>query len=84
MVDTRQNLTEQVAQEVRRHFGKAVYDTSIPRNVRLSEAPSFGKPILLYDAASKGAKNYLSAAQEFLTRHASASKPPPPETERHP
>jgi chromosome partitioning protein len=70
MVDTRQNLTEQVANEVRGHFTGRVYDTQIPRNVRLSEAPSFGKPILLYDVASKGAKTYLEAAREFLRRHA--------------
>jgi chromosome partitioning protein len=70
MVDTRQNLTEQVASEVRTHFGDRVYETSIPRNVRLSEAPSFGKPILLYDVASKGAKTYMEAAREFLARHA--------------
>jgi chromosome partitioning protein len=69
MVDSRQNLTEQVANEVRNHFAGKVYDTSIPRNVRLSEAPSFGKPILLYDVASKGAKTYLEAAREFVTRH---------------
>jgi chromosome partitioning protein len=69
MVDTRQNLTEQVANEVRNHFTGRVYETAIPRNVRLSEAPSFGKPILLYDVASKGAKTYLEAAREFLKRH---------------
>ena len=50
-------------------FEGKVYDTTIPRNVRLSEAPSFGKPILLYDVASKGAKTYLDAAREFLQRH---------------
>ena len=69
MVDNRQNLTEQVANEVRNHFAGRVYDVAIPRNVRLSEAPSFGKPILLYDVASKGAKTYLEAAREFLKRH---------------
>lgn len=69
MVDTRQNLTEQVTEEVKRHFGPVVYEASIPRNVRLSEAPSFGKPILLYDVASKGAKSYLQAAKEFLVRY---------------
>jgi chromosome partitioning protein len=74
MVDTRQNLTEQVAAEVRSHFGDRVYETTIPRNVRLSEAPSFGKPILLYDVASKGAKMYLEAAKEFLGRHARDEK----------
>lgn len=76
MVDTRQNLTEQVSQEVRRHFGDAVYETAIPRNVRLSEAPSFGKPILLYDVASKGARSYLSAAREFLQRHGGPAEVP--------
>ncbi|HVU52956.1 MAG TPA: ParA family protein, partial [Polyangia bacterium] len=68
MVDTRQNLTEQVANEVRTHFSGRVYDTTIPRNVRLSEAPSFGKPIILYDIVSKGAKSYLELAREFLAR----------------
>ena len=70
MVDSRQNLTEQVANEVRTHFEGKVFATTIPRNVRLSEAPSFGKPILLYDIASKGAKSYLELAREFLTRQA--------------
>jgi chromosome partitioning protein len=68
MVDPRQNLTEQVAGEVRGHFGDKVFGTTIPRNVRLSEAPSFGKPILLYDIASKGAKSYLDLARELLDR----------------
>ena len=69
MVDSRQNLTEQVAGEVRNHFGPKVFETTIPRNVRLSEAPSFGKPILLYDIASKGAKSYLDLARELLARN---------------
>jgi chromosome partitioning protein len=68
MVDPRMNLTEQVASEVRGHFAGKVYDTTVPRNVRLSEAPSFGKPILLYDIGSKGAKSYLELAREFLAR----------------
>ena len=68
MVDTRQNLTEQVATEVRGHFGNKVYTTTIPRNVRLSEAPSFGKPALLYDVSSRGARSYLDLAREFLAR----------------
>jgi chromosome partitioning protein len=68
MVDSRQNLTEQVASEVRTHFNGKVYATTVPRNVRLSEAPSFGKPIILYDIASKGAKSYLELAREFLAR----------------
>ncbi len=70
MVDTRTNLNEQVSNEVRTHFGDRVYKTAIPRNVRLPEAPSFGKPILLYEVASKGAKSYLEAAREFLVHHA--------------
>jgi chromosome partitioning protein len=74
MVDPRQNLTEQVANEVRAHFEGKVFTTTIPRNVRLSEAPSFGKPILLYDIASKGAKSYLDLARELLARHAEGDK----------
>ncbi|HXI56708.1 MAG TPA: AAA family ATPase [Polyangia bacterium] len=73
MVDTRQNLTEQVASEVRTHFEGKVYATTVPRNVRLSEAPSFGKPIILYDISSKGAKSYLDLAREFLSRHAAGA-----------
>jgi len=68
MVDDRNNLSRQVSDEVRRHFGDAVMDTVIPRNVRLSEAPSHGKPILLYDAQSKGARSYLSLAAELIAR----------------
>jgi chromosome partitioning protein len=68
MVDPRQNLTQQVTNEVRAHFEGRVYATTVPRNVRLSEAPSFGKPILLYDVASKGARSYLDLAREFLAR----------------
>jgi chromosome partitioning protein len=68
MVDSRQNLTEQVASEVRTHFAGKVFTTTVPRNVRLSEAPSFGKPALLYDVNSKGARSYLELAREFLTR----------------
>jgi chromosome partitioning protein len=68
MVDPRQNLTEQVTTEVRAHFEGKVYSTTVPRNVRLSEAPSFGKPIILYDISSKGAKSYLDLAREFLVR----------------
>jgi chromosome partitioning protein len=70
MVDTRQNLSEEVASQVRVHFGERVYRTAIPRNVRLSEAPSFGKPILLHDVGSKGARAYLEAAREFIEHHA--------------
>jgi chromosome partitioning protein len=72
MVDPRQNLTQQVTNEVRAHFDGKVYETTVPRNVRLSEAPSFGKPILLYDVASKGARSYLDLAREFLARQQDA------------
>jgi chromosome partitioning protein len=68
MVDPRMNLTQQVADEVRTHFPDKVYATSIPRNVRLSEAPSHGKPILLYDQRSTGSQSYLALAQEVLHR----------------
>ena len=66
MVDRRNNLSRQVEAEVRQHFGERVFDHEIPRNVRLSEAPSHGKPILLYDATSKGALAYLRLAEEVL------------------
>jgi chromosome partitioning protein len=66
MFDPRNNLAHQVAEEVKRHFH--VFDSIIPRNVRLSEAPSHGKPALLYDAQSKGAQGYLSLAREILAR----------------
>ena len=70
MVDQRTNLAREVVDEVRRHFPKKTYQTVIPRNVRLSEAPSHGKPILLYDIASTGAQAYLRLASEFLERAA--------------
>jgi chromosome partitioning protein len=70
MSDTRNNLSQQVAQEVRTHFGNIVFKTVIPRNVRLSEAPSHGKPILLYDIRSKGAQRYLELAGEFIGKGA--------------
>jgi chromosome partitioning protein len=68
MYDERMNLARQVAEEVRRHFGDKVYDTIIPRNVRLGEAPSFGKPIILYDIRSRGSEAYVSLAKEFIQR----------------
>ncbi len=70
MFDARNNLAHQVADEVKRHFH--VFESVIPRNVRLSEAPSHGKPVLLYDAQSKGAQGYLSLAREILASDASA------------
>lgn len=68
MYDGRTNLSQQVVQEVVRHFGEKVYETLIPRNVRLSEAPSFGKPIILYNPLCTGAVAYRQLAREFLTR----------------
>jgi chromosome partitioning protein len=68
MYDDRVNLARQVAQEVRDHFGEKVYRTVIPRNVRLGEAPSFGKPIILYDIRSRGSEAYVSLAKEFIQR----------------
>jgi chromosome partitioning protein len=69
MYDGRTNLSEQVADEVNRHFGELVFETMIPRNVRLSEAPSYGEPIIRYDNSSRGAKTYRSFAREFLNRN---------------
>jgi len=74
MYDDRVNLSRQVADEVRRHFGEKVYRTVIPRNVRLGEAPSFGKPIILYDIRSRGSEAYLSLAREFLQRAESMAR----------
>lgn len=68
MFDSRTNLCAQVVQEVRAHFPEEVFETSIPRNVRLSEAPSYGLPIHLYDAKCIGAKAYAELAREFLKR----------------
>jgi chromosome partitioning protein len=69
MFDTRNSLSAQVAQEVRRHFGEKVFDTVIPRNVTLAEAPSHGKPIIFYDVRSSGAQSYLSLAKEILNEN---------------
>lgn len=66
MYDSRLNLSRQVADEVRKYFEDKVFKTIIDRNVRISEAPSYGKPIILYDAVSKGAENYMKLAEEFL------------------
>lgn len=66
MFDRRNNISHQVAEEVRRHFEDLVFNTVIPRNVRLSESPSFGKPIILYDAGSRGAESYLELAKEVM------------------
>ena len=72
MFDRRLRLSNQVAQEAIDYFGDLVYETMIPRNVRLSEAPSFGKPIILYDVECQGAQSYLSLAQEVIAANALA------------
>lgn len=66
MYDSRLNLSNQVYEEVKRHFQSMVFETVIQRNIRLSEAPSYGKPALLYDASSKGAVNHLNLAKEII------------------
>jgi len=68
MYDARLNLSRQVAADAREYFGDTVFDTVIPRNVRLAEAPGFGKPIILYDIGSVGAKAYMQVAKELIAR----------------
>jgi len=68
MYDGRLNLSRQVSEEVRKYFDHKVYQTVINRNVRLSEAPSFGKPIILYDILSTGAENYMALTKEVLAQ----------------
>lgn len=74
MFDTRLRLSHQVAEEVRKYFGDKVYKTVIHRNVRISEAPSYGKPIILYDAISSGAQNYMALASEVLEKNSNIMK----------
>lgn len=69
MYDSRLRLSNQVVEEVRTHFSKMVFNTIIQRNVRLSEAPSYGETIIMYDASSNGAENYLNLAREFLEKN---------------
>ncbi|MBI4824366.1 MAG: AAA family ATPase [Nitrospirae bacterium] len=69
MYDGRNLLSSQVEEELRKHFGKKVYNTVIPRNVTLAEAPSHGKPVLLYDARSRGAQSYITLAKEILNEN---------------
>jgi chromosome partitioning protein len=74
MVDERTNLTQQVMGEIREHFKDKVFATTIPRSIRLGEAPSFGKPILLYDIRSKGAEAYLDLAKEVMAHETKGSR----------
>lgn len=77
MFDKRNNLSHQVAEDARGHFGNRIFDTVIPRNVRLSESPSHGKSIHHYDKASRGARAYRQLAQELVRRHHSPEKGKP-------
>jgi chromosome partitioning protein len=74
MYDSRLNLSRQVVADAREHFGDRVFTTVIPRNIRLAEAPSFGKPIIVYDVASVGAQAYLAVARELLDRDKAAAR----------
>jgi chromosome partitioning protein len=75
MFDARTSLHKQVASEVKEHFADKVFETVIPRNVKISESPSFGKPIILYDIESKGSQAYLSLAKEIICRERTVIKP---------
>src|SRR6267142_1119348 len=77
MYDARLNLCKQVAEEAKEYFGGRMFAVTIPRNVRLAEAPSFGKPIVLYDVQSIGAKSYLAVAQELIRRVEQVAPPSP-------
>jgi chromosome partitioning protein len=74
MYDGRLNLSRQVAADAREYFGNSVFETVVPRNVRLAEAPSFGKPIVLYDVASVGAQAYMAVAHELISRADSVAR----------
>ncbi len=80
MYDSRLNLSRQVAADAREHFADKVFDTIIPRNIRLAEAPSFGKPIVLYDVTSVGAQAYMAVARELLVRTMATTATRPEET----
>ena len=75
MFDERTNLAQQVAAELRKFFGEKLCSTTIPRNIRLAEAPSHGKPALVYDARSRGAESYIRLAKEMLDRLAAVAAP---------
>ena len=74
MFDGRLNLTMQVVEEIKKYFPKKVYNTTIPRNVRLSEAPSYGEPIMYYDRLSRGAAAYEALCKEFMKNNRGGAK----------
>jgi len=76
MFDDRTNLAQQVAEELKKHFGDKLLKTTIPRNVRLAEAPSYGKPALVYDVRSRGAESYIRLAKEILDRQLGSAATP--------
>jgi chromosome partitioning protein len=80
MYDDRTNLAQQVTQELKRHFGDKLLETIIPRNIRLAEAPSYGKPALLYDVRSRGAESYIKLAKEIMHRKINPAMVPAPES----
>ncbi len=84
MVDRRMTLSQQVEADVRQHFGELVFGTTIPRNVRIAEAPSHGLPVLIYDNACAGAQAYILLASEFIRRRRNAAEPPPPQVSHEP
>jgi chromosome partitioning protein len=85
MYDDRTNLAQQVTQELKRHFGDKLLDTIIPRNIRLAEAPSYGKPALLYDVRSRGAESYIRLAKEIMQRRMQpATAEPQPHSQTEP
>ena len=75
MYDARLNLSRQVATDAREYFGAKVFQSVVPRNIRLAEAPSFGKPIILYDIASVGAQAYMGVAKELIEMHSPSEQP---------
>lgn len=83
MFDERTNLAQQVAQELRNYFGDRLFNTTIPRNIRLAEAPSYGKPALSYDPRSRGAEAYIKLAKEIMDRNASMKSDVAPTFENH-
>ena len=84
MFDDRTNLAQQVAEELRSHFGDALCQTTIPRNIRLAEAPSYGKPALLYDARSRGSESYLRLAKEIIEKELGQSSVVSPQLSGNP